>query len=197
VPKGVAKDDLANSGTASGLSNSLESNAAGVYGGLAPQLQAEAAHPAGYTPEQVASQNTAAQQSAGGSQAATAGAGGLFAARTKNAGAAQNAIGAGTRAAGANLSNAAVGVQNKQASLQQTQQQEGLKGLGGLYGENLSGGEQALGLSNQALQGAAQSDENNPWMQLLQTGLGAGGKVASALIGKGAGSGSGGGGGGD
>ena len=133
MPKGVEKDQLANSGTAGNLSNTLTGNAASIYGGLAPELQTEAAHPAGYTPTQLASQNTAAQQSAGGSQAATAGAGGLYAARTKNAGAAQNAIGAGTRSAGANLSNAAVGVQNKDANLEQTQQQEGLKGLGGLY----------------------------------------------------------------
>jgi hypothetical protein len=180
VPKGVENQELANSGTAQGLSSSLEGNAASIYGGLAPQLQAEAAHPAGYTPTQVASQDTAAQQSAGGSQAATAGAGGLYAARTKNAGATQNAIGAGTRAAGANLSNAAVGVQNKNANLEQSQQQEGLKGLGGLYGENLSGGEGALGLSNSALSGAASSSEANPWMKILMQGMSNANQAGSA-----------------
>jgi hypothetical protein len=171
MPKGVAKDQLANSGTASNLSNSLTGNAASIYGGLEPALQSEATHPAGFAPTDLASMNTAAQQSAGGSQAATVGQGGLYAARTKNAGAAQNAIGAGTRGAGANLSKAAVGTQTANAGLKNQQQQEGLKGLGGLYSTDLSGGEGALGLSNQALSGAASSDANNPWMKLLMQGM--------------------------
>jgi hypothetical protein len=181
LPKGVEAQQLSNSGTAGNLANTLTGNAAGLYGGLNNQFQAEAAHPSGYTPSQIATQNTAAQQSAGGSQAATAGQGGLYAARTKNAGAAQNAIGAGTRAAGANLSNAALGVANKDANLEQTQRQEGLAGLGGLYGEDLSGGEKALGLSNEALSGAASSSEDNPWMKLLLQGLQTGGQVAEAI----------------
>jgi hypothetical protein len=182
MPKGVAKDALANSGTADTLSSGLTGNAASIYGGLAPELQSEAAHPAGFTPSQVASQNTAAQQSAGGSQAGTVGQGGLYAARTKNAGAAQNAIGAGTRGAGANLSKAAVGVQNNQADLQQKQKQEGIAGLGGLYSEELGGGEKALGLSNEALQAATQADANNPWMKVLQSGIAAGGQVGAAAL---------------
>jgi hypothetical protein len=183
MPKGVASNQLANAGTGQNLASSLTGNAASIYGGLEPALQSEAAHPQGYTPSQVASQNTAAQQSAGGSQAATAGAGGLYAARTKNAGAAQNAIGAGTRAAGANLSNAAVGVANKNANLQQQQQQEGLKGLGGLYSTNLSGGENALGLSNSALSGAASSDAANPWLKILMQGMSNGQQAAGAAAG--------------
>jgi hypothetical protein len=183
MPKGVAGDQLKNSGTADSLSSGLTGQAASIYGGLAPQLQAEAAHPAGFTPTQVASQNTAAQQSAGGSQAATAGAGGLYAARTKNAGAAQNAIGAGTRGAGANLSKAAVGVQNNQADLQQKQKQEGLAGLGGLYSTDLSGGEKALGLSNEALTGAAQSDSMNPWNKILLQAMSNGQQAATMGMG--------------
>jgi hypothetical protein len=172
MPKGVAADQLKNSGTANNLSSQLTGNASSIYGGLEPTLTAEATHPAGFAPTDLASMNTAAQQSAGGGQAATVGQGGLYAARTKNAGAAQNAIGAGTRGAGANLSKAAVGTQVQNADLKNQQQQEGLKGLGGLYDANLSGGEQALGLSNQALSGAAQSDEANPWMKILLQGMG-------------------------
>ena len=183
MPKGVAGQDLANSGSAQDLSKSLTGQAASIYGGLAPQLQAEAAHPAGFTPSQVASQNTAAQQSAGGTEAATVGQGGLYAARTKNAGAAQNAIGAGTRGAGANLSKAAVGVQNNQADLQQKQQQEGIAGLGGLYSTDLGGGEKALGLSNEALSGANTADASNPWMKLLLQGMQSGGQVGAAALG--------------
>ena len=47
-------------------SNAENANASNIYGGLEPTLQAEAAHPSGYTPMQKAQTNTAAQQSAGG-----------------------------------------------------------------------------------------------------------------------------------
>jgi hypothetical protein len=178
MPKGVQGQQLANSGTAQGLSNQLTGNAASVYGSLEPQLQAEAAAPSGYTPSQIASQNTAAQQSAGGTQAGAVGAGGLYSARTRNAGGAQAAIGSASRAAGANLSKAAVGTQVNNANLQQSQRQSALGGLEGLNSTELSGGENALGLSNSALTGAAQTGENNPWMKLLQSGMGAAGQAA-------------------
>ena len=112
-------------------------------------------------------QNTAAQQSAGGSQSATVGQGGLYAARTRNAGGAQAAIGAGTRGAGANLSRSAVSTEVNSANLANRNQQAGISGLGGLYGTELGGGESALGLSNQALSGADQSAGNDPWTRLL------------------------------
>jgi len=182
MPKGVAGDALNNSGTASSLSSGLTSNANSIYGGLAPTLAAEAAHPSGFTPAQIASQNTAAQESAGGSQAAASGAGGLYAARTKNAGAAQNAIAAGTRAAGNNLSKAAVGVQTNDADLAQKKQQEGISGLGGLYSTELGGGEKALGLSNDALKTSAEASGDNPWLKLLQSGIAAGGQIGAAAL---------------
>jgi hypothetical protein len=185
MPKGVERQDLANSGAAQGDSSTLMNNASGIFGGLAPTLESEAAHPSGYTPTQIAAQNTAAQQSAGGSQAATAGEGGLYAARTKNAGAAQSAIGAGTRAAGANLSNAATGVETSNANLAEKKQAGAQSALGGLYGQNVSGGLGALGESNQALSGAAQADENNPWLSLLKQGISSGGQVAAAGLGNG------------
>ena len=167
---GVKKDAFANSGTANALTGQLTSNAANIYGGLEPTLQAEAAHPQGMTPQAKAATNTAAQQSAGGSQAATVGQGGLYAARTKNAGAAQSAIGAGSRGAGANLSKAAVGTELANADLQNRQQQEGLGGLQNLYGTELGEGENALGLSNQSL-GIVNQAGQNPWSKLAMGGL--------------------------
>ena len=128
-------------------------------------------------------QNTAAQQSAGGSQSATVGQGGLYAARTRNAGGAQGAIGAGTRGAGANLSRSAVGTEVNSANLANRNQQAGISGLGGLYGTELGEGENALGLSNSALSGADQSAANNPWMKLLLQGVQSGGQVGAAYAG--------------
>ena len=171
MPKGVEKDQLANSTTANNLSNNLTANASNIYGGLEPTLQAQASHPSGYTPMQKANMNTAAQQSAGGSIAGAVGQGGLYAARTRNAGAAQNAIGSAVRSAGSNISREAVGTEMADANLAQKKQAAGLGGLSNMYGTELSGGENARGLSNSALSGAAQSSADSPWNTLLkQTG---------------------------
>ena len=180
MPKGVESQQLKNAGTGQGLSNTLTANAANIYGGLEPTLAAEAAHPAGYSPQQKSAMNTAAQQSAGGSNAGAVGQGGLYAARTRNAGGAQNAIGSAVRSSGANLSKAALGTEMGSANLANAHQQAGLGGLEGLNSTELSGGLGALGESNQALQGAGQSAANNPWMKLLLQGMQTGGQVASA-----------------
>lgn len=95
--------------------------------------------------------NTAAQQSAGGSEAAATGQGGLLAARTRNAGGGAAAIADSTRKASQSLGQEAVGIQNKNAEVKQRQQQEGLSGLENLYGEDISGGNQALGIVPQAV----------------------------------------------
>src|SRR5215472_13250699 len=161
---GVKKDAFQNMGTAQQMSGNLMAGAQNIYGGLTPQLQAEAAHPMGYTPQAKALMNTAAQQSAGGSTAGAIGQGRLYATRTKNAGGAKQAVGEAVRGAGENLSNAAVGTELANANLQDKQRQAGLGGLQSLYGTQLGGAQGALGLSNQALGVANQADANNPWM---------------------------------
>jgi hypothetical protein len=72
-----------------------------------------------------------------------------------------------------------VGTEVNSANLANAHQQAGIGGLGGLYSTELGGGENALGLSNQALSGADKSSvdsSNNPWLGLLrntiQTGVG-------------------------
>lgn len=182
---GVKKDLFANSGTASNLSNNLTANAANVYGSLEPTLAAEAAHPSGFTPAQKAIQNTAAQQSAGGSTASAIGQGRLYAARTRNAGGAKSAIGSGVRNAGENLSNAAVGTEAKSAELAQHKQQMGLQGLQGLNSTELSSGLGALGLSNQALDYAGKTPPTF-WQNAANEYLQAAMKAAST-VGAGAG----------
>lgn len=168
MPKGVESQELKNSGTAQNLSNTLAANSANIYGSLEPTLQAEASHPAGYTPTQTSAMNTAAQQSTGGSTAGAVGQGGLYAARTRNVGGAQSAIGDAARGAGESLSRRAVGTEVGSADLANKRQAGALGGMESLYGTNLSGAEGALGLSNSALSGAASSSANNPWNQYGQ-----------------------------
>lgn len=187
MSSGVKSDAFANSGTANGISSQLSGNASGIYGPLASQLSAQAAHPSGLTPSQMASQNTAAQQSAGGSNAATVGQGALLAARTRNAGAAQNAIAQGGRQASQNLSNAAVHTEQQNAGLQQQNQRNAQSGLQGLYGTELGGAQSALNSSNQALNLANQAKPSF-WQQMAltagnQVAKGAGGALSAGLFG--------------
>jgi hypothetical protein len=148
---GAKQDAFQNEGNAYNLSNQLQGNAASLYGFEVPQLEAQAAHPSGYTPTALASMNTAAQQSAGGSQAGAVGQGALLASRTKNAGTADAAIAKSNENAGGALSRAAVGTQVGNANLQERQQEHAQNALQGLYGTDLSGSENALGLSNNAI----------------------------------------------
>lgn len=165
MSSGVKKDAFGNYGTGLNLSNQLTANAANIYGGLEPELAAQAAHPMGMTPQAKAAANTAAQQSAGGSTAAAIGQGRLYAARTRNAGGAKSAIGAGVRSAGGNLSNAALKTELTNAQLQNQNQRAGLGGLERLNATELGEGENALGLSNSAL-GIANQAKPSWWQQM-------------------------------
>ena len=161
--KGVGGDLLKNSTTANGLEQLYGSNAA--QANPVGMLTAEAVNPSGYTPAQMASQTTGAEQTAGGSNAGATGGALLRAARTRNAGAASAAIGASNRAAGQELSQINSGIQTRNADLQQKQRQQGISGLEGLYGENVGAGENALGLSTGALKDAGSL--SNFWQDLL------------------------------
>jgi hypothetical protein len=177
---GVTSDLLSNSGTANSLASLYGNNAAGINQTLTPALTAEAVNPQGYSPTQMAAQTTAAEQSAGGSNAGATGGALLRAARTRNAGAAPTAIDSASRAAGQNLSQVNAGIQTRNADLQQKQKQEGISGLGNLYGENVGAANQDIGLSNSALNDAG--NLKNFWQQLLLQGVQSGGQVASAAL---------------
>jgi hypothetical protein len=130
---------------AQNLSDTYAGNAGGIFGSLAPTLAAEAAHPAGMAPSDLAAANTSAQESAGGSQAAATGQGALLAGRTRNAGSADAAIAESTRKTGQQLGEAALQTSLKNASLKQQEQQSGIKGEEGLLGEEMNAGNAALG----------------------------------------------------
>jgi hypothetical protein len=84
-------------------------------------------------------------QAGGGTQAAATGQGALRAARTRNIGGGDAAIESAARSGGQQASNAALQTVLKNSALKQTQQQAGIKGMEGLFSENLAGGNQALG----------------------------------------------------
>jgi hypothetical protein len=162
--KGTKSALISNAGQASGQAKT-------IAGQLTPQLQAEAAKPQGYTPQQLAYMNTASQQSLGGGTAATTGQANLTAARTRNAGGFQGAVGTANRATQRQASQNALQVQENQANLQEQEKQSALKALQELYGTNLTG-------SNQALSAAGQTP--NEWNNLLNATVSAVGQAAGA-----------------
>jgi len=131
--------------SAQNLSNQYAGNAGAGFATLMPELETEAAHPAGFNPTDLARMETGAQQTAGGSQAGAVGQGALLGARTKNPGAAPAAIAQSARQAGQNLSKNALGIQTENAALREKQQQAGLQGLQGLTGLETGAGINALG----------------------------------------------------
>lgn len=164
---GVKRDAFANYGLGVGDYNALNANAQNIYGAMEPQVAAAAAHPQGLTPQQMAAQRTAAQQSAGGGMASATGQGALLAARTRNAGAAQNAIQQAGRQTGQELGNQAVQTEMQNATLQNQNQQRAQAELGKLYNTELGGSQEALGLSNQALD-VANKARPGFWQQFAQ-----------------------------
>ena len=166
---GTKRDAFSGYGTATAASNQLGQNAQNIYGSLAPQLEAQAAHPEGYTHQQHSAINTAGQQSAGGSMAGATGQGALMAARTRNAGAGANAIQQGGRHASENLSKVATGTEIGSANLANEKQQAAQHGLEGLNSTELGGSLHALGLGNEALNVANQAKPSF-WSQIAMTG---------------------------
>ncbi len=138
--------------TAQNTANTAETNAGtefgnaeSLYGSLAPTLESEAANPSGYAPSDLAGMQTEAQQTAGGTEAGAVGEGGLFGARTRNAGAAPAAIADASRRAGEQLSKNSLGISTGNARLKEQQKQEALSGLQGLTGMETGAANTSLG----------------------------------------------------
>lgn len=176
--KGANAALLTNSGQAQNRSSQLYGDSQSIGGPLTQQLQSEASNPQGYTPQQLAYMNTASQQSLGGGAAATTGQANLEAARTRNAGGFQGAVGTSNRNAQKQESQNALGIQTEQANLQQAQRQQALQSLQSLYGTNVGASNNYLNSSNQALN--SENNAPNFWQNYLMAGMQAAGKAATA-----------------
>jgi hypothetical protein len=157
IGKGANRALMQNSGTAQNRSGALNAKSNSIYGTLDPALTAEATNPTGYAPNDLAATNTASQQSLGGSTAGITGQANLEAARTRNAGGFQGAIGSGSRSNAKQLSQNALGIQEQNAQLKEAQKQTALSQLQQLYGTDVQGAEGFLGESNSALGAENQS----------------------------------------
>jgi hypothetical protein len=178
--KGANAALLQNSGNAQNRSSQLYGDSQAIGGPLTQQLQQESTNPQGYTPQQLAYMNTASQQSLGGGTAATTGTANLEAARSKNVGGFQGAVGSANRGTQRQASQNALGIQTQQANLQEAQKQQALQSLQSLYGTDVSGSSNYLNSSNTALN--AENQAPNFWQSLLKQGMQTGGQIASADI---------------
>lgn len=135
---GAATTAASNSGAQLGAANNLASL-------LVPTLENQVTNPEGINPTDLAALRTSNEQAAGGEAASAVGAGGLRAARTRNAGAPAAATAQGIQNAGEHLSmaNLDTNLANQKAKLAQSSQAE--SGLQGLYGTDLNAGNNALG----------------------------------------------------
>ena len=138
---------VAQEGATTGLAQNkaLFNQSGALYSTLAPQLAAQAANPRGMGPQDLARADTAAQQSAGGSQAAATGEASLIEGRTRNAGGLGMALGKAAREGGRQLSEATLGTRMADTELKENQRKEAIRGEEGLYGTSLAGSGQSLG----------------------------------------------------
>lgn len=120
-------------------------NASSLYSSVTPQLMQDVAHPTGFTPQQEANMTTAAEEGAGGGQAAAVGQGALLGARTKNAGASTAAIAEASRGAQRTLGQNTLGIKLASADLANQKRSQALSELGGLYGTSSGASNNALG----------------------------------------------------
>lgn len=183
MARDTAGQAMTNSGTAQGLSKGYATGANNTSSILTPTLNRMATTPQGFTPQTMNNMNTAAMQSIGGANAGIVGQGNLQAARTNNAGGFQAGATAAGHDATAVLSDAALGVQNRNAMLQEQQRMQGVQGLENQYRTDVGATGNALRLSNESLGAAteAQNQTLGSWLGPMQAILQAGSKQNTGL----------------
>jgi hypothetical protein len=137
------------------------SSAAGIGGTLIPTLTKEATNPQGFNPTDVNNMTVASEQSAGGANSGITGQAALQTARSRNAGGFSGALDAAARIKGQQLSSASLGIQDQNAQLKQSQQQEGIKGLSNMYGTDVSAQLKGMGLTPEDLNASTNAENSN------------------------------------
>jgi hypothetical protein len=132
--------------TASGTAAGYGGAATGIGSTLVPFEQKQLTNPSGMNPTDVNNMLVAGEQGAGGANAGITGQGNLEAARTHNTGALSGVLDQASRNKTQQLSQNALGVQNKNAQVKLGQQDEAAKALGGLYGTDVNAQLKAEGL---------------------------------------------------
>lgn len=147
----------------------------GLYNTLVPTLASQMTNPQGMNPADMARAETANMETAGGENAAAQGEGALEETRTKNAGSRGMALAKAARESGKNLLRANLSTQLANQQLKEQQRERAQAELGGLYGTNVQGANQAAG-EVAANVNANANQENASWgwaQNILRPVLGA------------------------
>lgn len=174
---GYAQTNMQN---ANNLSGALSSQGLGINSSLVPTLQSEVNNPIGFGQQALTQMQTAGGQTAAAGQAAGQQRAALAASRTGNLASLPAVQDQLARSATQSADQNALGldIQNNQAKLQQ--QQQGLRGLQGMGESDIGQSENALGLSNQALN--SYMNAANWWEQPLNAAVGGAAKGAGMAL---------------
>lgn len=178
-----AIQSAANQGAAQAGTNAsgYGAQASGIGNTVIPTLERDVNNAPGFSPTQKNAMLVAGEQGAGGAAAGITGQAGLNAMRTRNTGATSSVLDQAARRQAQTLSQNALGVENKNANLEQQQRAQGLSGLEGMYGTDVGAQLKSMGIQNQDLDTAIQAG-NSGWLQnsegVLGTLAGAASKAA-------------------
>lgn len=178
---GMGQSDAAKKqlNTSNKYASGANANAGSLYGELNPMLTAEATHPQGFAQGDLNSMTTASNQALGGATAGAKGEGNLMAARTGNAAGYAPALDQSVQNAGKIQSQNALGIQDQNAMLKESQRQAGIGGLQGLYGNQLGELQGMMGLGPGTLNAG-----NQPGVfQQIMSGLQTAGKIGAGAVG--------------
>lgn len=131
---------------------------------ILPGLEREANGGGGYSPQDLSNMTTAAGQGAGGANSGIVGQANLESARTRNAGGFGAALDEASRDKTRAQSNAALGVQNKNADLKAKQQQFAQGEIGNMYGTDTSSMLKAMGLQTGDINAEVDAGKSG-WLQ--------------------------------
>lgn len=162
-----AKDTF---GQAKGVAGTSGANASGIFTPLLQQYQSEAINPQGISNTGMTAENTASQQSTGGSTAGAVGQNNLMAARTRNKGGFQIANDESARAGMRQNSQNAVENIARNEQLKQVQKQEGMAGENSLFNSNLQAQLSALGAQNNSTGELNQAGQSGWFQNMLGLG---------------------------
>lgn len=144
-------------------------NAANALSTINPIYSQMAQGNMGLTDQQKANALTASGQSLGGGVSSAVGQGGLYAARTGNAGAATAALDDAARQAQVQQSQNALDIQNQSDAIARANQAQGLSGLNQIYAESNGQATANLNTANNA---------QKPWWQTALAGAAGGAGMA-------------------
>ena len=131
---------------------------------IIPTLERDVNNAPGFSPTQTNAMLVAGEQGAGGATGAVVGQAGLNALRTRNTGATSSVLDDAMQRKAQILSQNALGVQGKNAELQQQQRAQGLAGLEGLYGTDVGAQLKSMGIQNQDINTQLQAGQEG-WLQ--------------------------------